>query len=80
MEDLHIEIFSGASLGNVESGMHTKSAMGYFICLANRNLDISPLHWKSCVIEKVAEDIKTTETLALEKALNDAIHFSNLVS
>ena len=47
MEDLHIEIFSDASLGNVESGMHTKSAMGYFICLANRNLDISPLHWKS---------------------------------
>ena len=34
MEDLHIEVFSDASLGNVESGMHTKSAMGYFICLA----------------------------------------------
>ena len=79
MEDLHIEVFSDASLGNVESGMHTKSAMGYFICLANRNLQISPLHWKSCVIEKVAEDIKTAETLALEKALDDAIHFSNLV-
>ena len=80
MEDLHIEVFSDASLGNVENGMHTKSAMGYFICLANRNLQISPLHWKSCVIEKVAEDIKTAETLALEKALDDAIHFSNLVS
>ena len=79
MEDLHIEVFSDASLGNVENGMHTKSAMGYFICLANRNLQISPLHWKSCVIEKVAEDIKTAETLALEKALDDAIHFSNLV-
>ena len=79
-EDLHLEIFSDASLGNVETGMHTKSAMGYFICLANKNLDISPLHWKSCVIDKVAEDIKTAETLALEKALDDAIHFSNLIT
>ena len=57
-----------------------KSGMGYFICLANENLDISPLHWKSCVIDKVTEDVKTAETLALEKALDDAIHLSNLIS
>ena len=80
IEDLHLEIFADASLGNVESGLHTKSGMGYFICLANKNLDISPLHWKSCVIDKVAEDIKTAETLALEKALDDAIHISNLIT
>ena len=54
--------------------------MGYFICLANDDLDMVPLHWKSCVIDKVAEDIKTAETLALEKALDDAIHISNLVT
>ena len=41
---------------------------------------MSPLHWKSSVIDKVAEDIKTTETLALEKALDDAIHISNLLT
>ena len=44
------------------------------------DLDISPLHWKSCVIDKVTEDVKTAETLALEKALDDAIHLSNLIS
>ena len=80
IEDLHLELFADASLGNVEAGLHTKSGMGYFICLANKNLDISPLHWKSCVIDKVAEDIKTAETLALEKALDDAIHISNLIT
>ena len=72
--------FSDASLGNVEEGLQTKSGMGYFICLANKHLDISPLHWKSCVIDKVIEDIKTTETLALEKVLDDAIHISNLIT
>ena len=80
IEDLHIEFFSDASLGNVEEGLQTKSGMGYFICLANKHLDISPLHWKSCVIDKVTEDIKTAETLALEKALDDAIHISNLIT
>ena len=80
IEDLHLELFADASLGNVEAGLHTKSGMGYIICLANKNLDISPLQWKSCVIDKVAEDIKTAETLALEKALDDAIHISNLIT
>ena len=80
IEDLHLELFADASLGNVEDGLHTKSGMGYFICLANKNLDMSPLHWKSCVIDKVSEDIKTAETLALEKALDDAIHISNLIT
>ena len=73
-------MFADASLGNVEEGMHTKSSMGYSICLANKTLDVSPLHWKSCVIDKVVEDIKTAETLVLEKILDDAIHISNLIS
>ena len=47
--------------------------MGYFICLANKNLEISPRH-------KVTEDVKTAETLALEKALDDSIHMSNLIT
>ena len=80
IEDLHIEMYADASLGNIEEGIHTKSAMGYYISLANRNLDSSPLHWKSCIIDKVAEDIKTAETLAFEKALDDAIHLSNLLT
>ena len=32
------------------------------------------------MIDKVAEDIKTAETLAFEKALDDSIHLSNLLS
>ena len=35
---------------------------------------------RSSVIDKVAEDIKTAETLSLEKALDDAIHISNLLT
>ena len=80
IKDLHIELFSDASLRNLEQGIQVKSGMGYFICLANENMDISPLHWKSCVIDKVTEDVKTAETLALEKALDDAIHISNLIT
>ena len=80
IQDLHIEVFADASLGNIEEGIQTKSAMGYFICLTNSDLEISPLHWKSSVIDKVAEDIKTAETLALEKSIDDAIHFSNLLT
>ena len=53
--------------------------MGYFICLANKDLKISPPHWKLKVIEKVAKDIKTAETLALETAIDDAIHLSNML-
>ena len=77
---MHIEVFADASLGNIEDQIHTKSAMGYFICLANSSLQMSPLHWKSAVIEKVAEDVKTAETLALEKSIDDAVHFSNLIT
>ena len=80
IEDLHIELFADASLGNIEKDMETKSVMGYFVCLSNKNLEISPLHWKSRVIEKVAEDIKTAETLALETAVDDAIHLSNMLT
>ena len=80
INDLHLEMFADASLGNVEQGIHTKSGMGYIITLANKNMDVSPLHWKSCVIDKVAEDIKTAETLAFEKALDDSIHLSNLLT
>ena len=80
VDDMHIEVFADASLGNIEDQIHTKSAMGYFICLANSSFQMSPLHWKSAVIEKVAEDVKTAETLALEKSIDDAVHFSNLIT
>ena len=63
-----MEVFADASLGCKEKDNQTKSVMGLFIGLANDNLDLNPLHWKSKVIEKVAEDVKTAETLALEAA------------
>ena len=53
--------------------------MGYFIFLTNSRMDINPLHWKSCVIDKVAKDIKTAKTIALEPAIDDAIHLKNLL-
>ena len=55
IEDLHLELFPDASLGNVEEAFKTKSMMGYFVYLANKKGEISPLHWKSKVIDKVAQ-------------------------
>ena len=43
-------------------------------------MDKKKLNCKSSVIDKVAEDIKTAETLAFEKALDDSIHLSNLLT
>ena len=54
--------------------------MGYFVCLSNSSLKINPLNWKSKVIDKVAPDIKTAETLSLEQALDDTIHLGNILS
>ena len=54
--------------------------MGYFIALSNQDMKVSPLHWKSKVIEKVAEDVKTAETLALETAVDDSIHLADLIA
>ena len=58
----HLEVFADAALGNAEKDLETKSVMGYFIALSNQDMKVSPLHWKSKVIEKVAEDVKTAET------------------
>ena len=41
---LHLEVFADAALGNAEKDLQTKSVMGYFVGLANDNLDVSPLH------------------------------------
>ena len=38
------------------------------------------MNWKSKIIEKVAPDIKTAETLALEQALDDSIYLGNMLS
>ena len=79
-ENLHIEVFADASLGNAEKDGQTKSVMGYFIALSNNDLKTSPLLWKSKVIDKVAEDIKTAETLALETAIDDSLHLGDLIA
>ena len=75
-----MEVFADAALGNAEKDLETKSVMGYFIALSNDDMQVSPLHWKSKVIDKVAEDIKTAETLALEIAIDDSIHLADLIS
>ena len=77
---MHIKVFADASLGNIEEKYLTKSTMGYFIALCNDYSDFNPIHWKSKVIDKVAQDIKTAETLALEIALDDSIYLSNFLT
>ena len=79
-KDLHIEVFADASFANIENGLQTKSVMGSTIYLANKELRVNPIQWKSKVIEKVTPDTKTAETLALENAIDDAIHLSEMIS
>ena len=79
-KDLCIQVYADASLGNIEDNSETKSVMGYFICLANKDSYMNPLHWKSKIIDKVAEDIKTAETLSLENAVDDAVYISRMLT
>ena len=79
-EDLHFQVFPDASLGNVECHSETKSVMGSFVCLGNKNLEICPLSWKSKIIDKVAEDIKSAETLALETSVDDTVYLASMLS
>ena len=74
IKKMHFKLFPDASLGNVERNLSTKSLMGYFVCVANNESNIIPLNWKSKVLDKVAPDIKSAETLPLEQALDDTIH------
>ena len=46
IDDLHIELFVDASLGNVEDDGYSKSMMGYFIIISNNRGKFNPLHWK----------------------------------
>ena len=50
-------MYADASLGNAEENEDTKPVMGYIIFLTNANNIFSPIHWKTKVIEQVAEEI-----------------------
>ena len=63
----------------MEEETATKSTMGFVILLRGKGENVNPLHWKSKVIDKVAEDIKSAETLALETAVDDAIHLADMI-
>ena len=80
MENLHIKVFADASLGTIEENLETKSIMGSFISLSNDESSINPLNWRSKVIDKVAPDTKTAETLALKAAIVDAIYLSKMLT
>ena len=80
IEDLHLEVYADASLGNAEKDLETKSVMGMMILLKGKGVKVNPLNWKSKVIEKVAEDVKSAETLAMESAVDDAIHLADMIS
>ena len=79
-KDFKIEVFADASFGNIEQESATKSVMGFVILLRGKGQTVNPLHWKSKVIEKVAEDIKSAETLSLETAVDDAIHLADMIN
>ena len=77
---MHLDLYVYASLGNIESEGLTKSMMGFLLLLCDSKGNFSPIHWKSKIIDRVAPDIKTAETIALETALDDAIYISKMIS
>ena len=79
-KDLVINVYADASFATADNNLETKSVMGYYIAISNENKSMNPLHWKSKIIEKVAEDTKTAETLALENAIDDALYLSSMIS
>ena len=46
-EDLHLELYVDAALGNVEQDGKTKSMMGYILLLCDKYGNFNPIHWKS---------------------------------
>ena len=79
LKDLKLEVFADASFATAEN-QDNKSVMGLVILLRGKDNMVNPLHWKSKVIDKVAEDIKSAETLALETAVDDAIHLADMIT
>ena len=78
---LVLKVYADALFAAVENSLETKSVMGYFLALSNEENDsMNPLHWKSKIIDKVAEDTKTAETLALENAIDDALYLFSMIS
>ena len=77
---LKVHLYADAALGNTEENSETKSVMGYLILLTNTDNEFNPVHWKTKVIERVAEDIKSAETLALESAVDDALYISKMLT
>ena len=80
LKDFRLEVFADAAFANAEYQDATKSVMGLVILLRGKDKRVNPLHWKSKVIEKVAVDIKSAETLALETAVDDAIHLADMLT
>ena len=79
LKDLKLEVFADASFTSAEE-QNNKSVMGLIILLRGKENTVNPLHWKSKVIDKVAEDIKSAETLALETAVDDARHLADMIT
>ena len=77
---MKLQVYADAAYGNVEQDSETKSVMGHIVFLSNEKDEINPIHWKTKVIERVAEDTKTAETLALETAVDDAVYLSNMIA
>ena len=75
-KDLCITGVSDASYKNDH-----RSVAGEIIMLANqKNMDVSPIHWKSGVIKRVCMSPKAAETRALMKMVDDATNLARQVS
>ena len=75
-ENLQIHGYADASLKTQDG--KTQSVEGRILFLTNGK-KASPILWKSKKISRVAESTKSAETLAMDKATDDAIFIARMV-
>ena len=78
MKDLELLVFSDAAYGNQDLD-RVKSTVGIIIFL-NGPKGCAPILWRSRAIKRVYKSVKTTETLALEEAVDTAINLSRQIN
>ena len=77
-EDLKILVITDGAYLKLEE--KTKSVMGRFIFLTNKNEDkVAPLLWKSKCISTVCKSAKDAETRAADKAIEDGVYVARCV-
>ena len=77
LETLKVVAYTDSSYRNAEH--KEKSVGGRFIGLVNQAGVCAPLAWKSKTLQQVCKSVKTAETRALERGMEDSIYLARII-